>query len=214
MALTFTTNQTGASPDYAKYLGSNPVKHDKLNQPDLLNFTLIPFGAIVSTGNSFLLESSGKLLLESSGYLISEISSGVVGFVKLTRGTRIVLSSGTYANWFTGYITNDPSLSYLGTANNIPQWGYVYEATDDSYILNLKPVGLIPPFINTTSGAIIKQMVRLLDVDSSFDVSGIGVGISVSRYIVDPNKKFTEILQDFTDPMAYRWRWPMRRCCA
>lgn len=176
MALTFTTNQSGATADYAKYLSGSPSKNDQVNQPTFLDFSLIPYNS---------------------------------AFVKLTRGTRIVLSTSTYPNWFTGYITNDPTLSFLGSkivaGVKTPIYGYTYEATDDSYLLNLNPVGILPPFVNSSTGAIIKALINQLDIYDLFDVTNVAAGAAISRYIVDPNKKFTEILADFTDPMGYRW---------
>src|SRR5690349_21569697 len=73
-------------------------------------------------------------------------------FVKLTRGAYITLTNSTYGTWYTGFITNDPELEYLGTKSGVPVHGFVYEATSDEYLLNLKNIGIVPPFINTNQG--------------------------------------------------------------
>jgi Right handed beta helix region len=127
-------------------------------------------------------------------------------FVKPTRGTYIVVDTKTYPKWFTGYITNDPELTYLGTRNNVPTWGYVYEATDDSYLLNLKPIGVIPPLVNTTSGKILKTILKVLDPTGVFDVSGIQDGIMFARYNADPNLHFGDVIKQLADASAFRYR--------
>lgn len=127
-------------------------------------------------------------------------------FVKLTRGAYINFNTTTFPNWFTGYVTNDPELEYLGTAHNAPVYGYKYEATDDSYILNLKPLGLIAPYLNTFSGAILKNLVSILDPDGIFDVSNIGTGVMFARYVVDPNKRFADVVKELSDASAHKFR--------
>lgn len=130
-----------------------------------------------------------------------------LNFVKLNRGAYLTFDTVTYPKWFTGYVTNEPQLEYLGTNSAGGQvYGYRYQATDDSYILNLKPVGLWQPFINTTAGAIIKQIVSRLDPNATFDVTGVQNGVTLSRYVVDPNRKFTEIVKELADISAFRFR--------
>lgn len=128
-------------------------------------------------------------------------------FVKLTRGAYVIFDTATYPSWFTGYITSDPELQFIGKDKTNGQiYGYVYQATDDSYILNLKYLGLWQPFINTTCGAIIRALVAALDPQGMFDVSGIQDGLAIPRYIVDPNKKFNNIVQELADLSAFRFR--------
>ncbi len=177
MAFTFTSTQAGASADYKKYLGDNPVKTDRVNDPDLFDFSLIPWDA---------------------------------GFVKLVRGAYITFNTNTYAKWFTGYVTNDPQLEFLGSSRvagvKKPIYGYRYQATDDAYVLNMKPIGLLPPFINSTCGDIIKALVRLLDPSSTFTTTGVQNGIRLARYTIEPNKKFSEVVKELCDLSAFRFR--------
>jgi len=85
-------------------------------------------------------------------------------FVKLARGNYFTVSTYLYGLWFSGYITNDPDYEYLGkdSATDNPVWGYKYNATAEEYLLNLKPIGIIPPYLNTTQGAILKDLVSRL----------------------------------------------------
>ena len=174
MSLSVQTNQAGANSEYRFYVSGPMVKTDKINSPDLLDFTLINYD-----GN----------------------------MVKLVRGTHIVVSTSTYGVWFTGYITNEPTPVYLGTKKNIPQWQYNYQATGAEYLLNLKPFGIMRPFINTTQGAIIKALInRLTPAGVTFDVSGIQDGQYVPRFVVDPNKHFTEIVNNFAQSAHYAFQ--------
>lgn len=126
-----------------------------------------------------------------------------VAFVKLGRGDFININSTTYPNWFTGYITNDPEITYLGVdKNHNPVWGYRYQASRDELILSLKPLGLIPPFINSTMGSIIKAVVASLD-PGLFDVTNVDDGPLVAQYTIDPNKKFIDLTKDLCEAASY-----------
>jgi hypothetical protein len=127
-------------------------------------------------------------------------------FVKLVRGAYIALDSDTYPNWFTGYITNDPELTLIGSRAGNPVYGYRYEATDDSYLLSLNPIGVLPPFVNTSCGTILKTLVSILDSNSVFDVSGVQSGNIFARYVIDPTKKFMDIVKELADASAFRFR--------
>lgn len=126
-------------------------------------------------------------------------------FVKLIRGAYIKMGSVQTPNWFTGYITNDPELEYLGVdSHKNPIWGYKYEATDDSYMLSLKPIGLLPPFINQTADQILAALVGILDTYQIFTLN-FATGPFLARYIVDPNKKFVDIVQDLSTIADFRF---------
>lgn len=125
-------------------------------------------------------------------------------FVKLVRGSYINISTVTYPNWFTGYIIAEPELLPLGKKGGTPVWAYKYRATADEYVLSLKPLGVMKPFLNTTMGAILKQLIQQL-VPDTFDVSNIADGPFVAQYAVDPNSKFIDITQDFTQAANFRF---------
>lgn len=125
-------------------------------------------------------------------------------FIKLVRGNYVILNTTTYPYWFTGYIVNDPSLEYLGTNNNVPVWGYHYVATDDSYILNLNPLGVMPPFVNTTQGAILTALVERIQ-PGVFDTSAIQGGEPIARYVVNPNDRFSDVVKAFGDAAYYQF---------
>jgi hypothetical protein len=127
-------------------------------------------------------------------------------FVKMRRGWYINLNSVTYPNWFTGYITNDPELEYLGTTgtSHTPTWGYRYRATSDEYILNLKPIGIVPAFTNMNMGDIIKYLANRL-APGVFTVTNVQNGIRLARYVPDPQAKFSDIVKDFSEQAQYQF---------
>src|SRR5581483_9959003 len=124
-------------------------------------------------------------------------------FVKPTRGAYVSITTDTYGLWYTGYITNDPELIYLGSKNNAPVWGYVLKATSDEYALNQQPLGIMPPFINTTQGEILRKLVQRLDPNGLFNPASIWDGQKVARYKVDPAKKFSDVVKEFSDSSNY-----------
>lgn len=174
---TLQTNQAGAPPDYSPYLYGPVTKTDNMNTPTTLGFT------IVSTGNSIPV---------------------------LKRGTYISLTTDTYGIWFTGFIVNEPSLTFLGSqtvgAVKLPLYGYVYQATSDELLLNMGMIGIINPYMNTTQGEIIKDLISLLaPAGWNFDTSGIQDGQIMPRYVPDPTKKFTQVMADFCKQANYRY---------
>jgi hypothetical protein len=175
MPVTFTSTMAGASSDYMRYLwleGSPLRKTDRYRDSDLLDFALVPWDA---------------------------------SFVRLTRGSYIKIMTSTYGStpWFTGYISNDPEPSWLGMGPGRSKvWGYRYQATSDEYILSLKPLGIIPPFLNTTAGDIIKRLVSKI-APGVFDVTGVDAGPMIAQFVVDPNKKFLEVIRELSEAVAY-----------
>ncbi len=174
MAHSFITTNVGFSPEYKRYLFGYPVKHDKVNEPDLLDFSL----------------ASGE----------------DPAFVKLSRGCYVKLTTDTYGLWFSGYITNEPELQFLGAhpTTGAAVYGYVYQATSDDYILNLQPVGLLPPYINTTVGGIIRDLAGRI-APGVFVDTDVDDGPIVAYFPVDPNKKFGEIVKELADNTFYRF---------
>jgi hypothetical protein len=174
MAHSFITTNVGFSSEYKRYLFGYPVKHDKVNEPDLLDFSLA--------------------------------SGGDPAFVKLSRGCYVKLTTDTYGLWFSGYITNEPELEFLGAhpTTGAAVYGYNYQATSDDYILNLQPVGLLPAYINTTVGGIIRDLVERL-APGVFTTTDVDNGQIIAYYPIDPNKKFGEIVKELADNTFYRF---------
>lgn len=174
---TLSTTQAGASAEYLRYSYGTITKTDRAGDPTLLDFRTIP-----SDPN----------------------------FVKLTRGAYITLNTAKYGIWFTGFVTNDAELEYIGSRTvagvKTPVFGYIYQATSDDYLLNLKPIGIVPPFVNTTQGAILRYLIDILSPAGwTFDVSGIADGQVITRYVIDPIKKFSEVVKDLAATANYQF---------
>lgn len=125
-------------------------------------------------------------------------------FVKLNRGNYIKFTTNTYGVWFTGYITNEPEYTYLGAASGVPQWGYKYEASSDEVILSQNTLGIMPPFINATQGGILQALAERI-APGLFDYTNLSAGMTLARYIVDPTKKFSDVVKEFSNSAVYRF---------
>lgn len=123
-------------------------------------------------------------------------------FVQLNRGAYIRFNTATYPNWFTGYITSQPERVYVGTKAGVPTWIYNYEATSDDYILNLNTIGVLPLFIGVTMGYVISYLANLL-APGVFDTSNVSDGLLLASYNITPDKRFSDIIKDFTNSSNY-----------
>jgi hypothetical protein len=124
-------------------------------------------------------------------------------YVHLDRGAYIAISSTTYPEWFTGFIINEPEATFLGDkGNKTPVWGYTYQATSDEYILSMKPLGVIQPFLNMTMGAILKALAEMI-APGLFDYTNIQDGPLLAQYQVEPDKQFKDVFKDLCDAAGY-----------
>lgn len=133
--------------------------------------------------------------IKGADLLDFSLAAGVPGFVKLKRGAYIDINSSVFPHWFTGYVTNDPQPTYLGSRGGVPAWGYTYQATGDEYLLSLNTLGLVRPFMNVHMGTVLKRLVDLL-APGIFDVSNIQDGPLLAQYIVDPTQHFFNVSAD------------------
>jgi hypothetical protein len=172
MAITFTTTQVGANSDYTKFLWKEGYA---ITKTDRKHETVLLDFALAQSGS---------------------------GFVKLKRGAYIDISSTIYPHWFTGFVTNDPDLIYLGSKGGLPYWGYRYYAAADEYILSLNPVGIVPTFFNIHMGAIIKSLANRA-APGLFDVTNVADGPLVAQYTVDPTKSFFDVTTDLCGAASY-----------
>lgn len=181
MALTITSTQPMSSENYNRYLWNENTPMTKTDNQG--DAVLLDF-ALVPTDSDF---------------------------VKLKRGSYVTVNTSKYPKWFTGYITNDPELEYLGTVGHppvSPVWGYKYQATSDEFILSTKLIGLFLPFVNMTMGAILKKIISnilptLPSHSPIFDVTNIDDGPLMAVYAADPTKKFSDIVKELSDSSCY-----------
>ena len=175
-------------------------------------YTGIPVGVVLSCEENpglnyarYIYDTPTKSDRDGDSILLDFTLADVdASFVQLRRGNYITFTTQTYPRWFTGYITNEPEYVFLGEQDHVPHWGYKYEASSDDYILSLNPLGIIPPFMNMTQGAIIKQLVSLVS-PNLFDVSNVQDGVLLARYVVNPVQKFADLIKTFATNSVYRF---------
>lgn len=128
------------------------------------------------------------------------------GFVLPRRGSYFTLSTDSDPKYWTGYVTNAPQLEYVGkySPTDQPTWSWHFTGTDDSYILNLAPLGILPVYINQTQGSILKDLAARI-APGVFNTTNISDGQFVPYYFVDPVKTFGEIVKEFAEAAYYRF---------
>jgi hypothetical protein len=178
-----------------------------------ISFTTTQAGATGINFEKYLFEKPVKAeRYKDPGTLDFALAPGA-GFVKLKRGAYITIDTVTYPKWFTGFITNEPELTYFGVSGGAPHWGYRYQATSDEYALNLRPIGIIEPFMNRTMGEILKALIVRItnsaivsNIAATFDLSGIQDGPLVAQYTIDPNKYFLDVVNDLCEAASFVFR--------
>jgi len=172
--------------DYTRYLAapdqSPGVLRDRLNLPALLDFTLVP---------------------ADEHFLPPRRSA----FVRLEGLAESLPPGGPRAPGplFTGFITNEPEMQYLGLRNGRPLYGYRYQATSEEYLLNVKRAGLLPPFLNQTAGAILRSLTEHLQ-PGRFDTASVAEGAFVPFYSVDPGQSWSEIARELAERSRFYYR--------
>jgi hypothetical protein len=179
-----------------RYLSGTPTKTDRTGDPDFLDFTL------VNTDVGFARLKRGDYITINS--------PAVNGYGAMFYGSDAFGSptaSPSYGTWFSGYLTQEPDFDYLGkdSVTKLPMWSFKYRATSDDVILNQRALGILPPFVNMTMGAILKALAALL-APGMFDVTGVQNGLTLARYVPDPKKKFSDVVDDFCKIARYRFR--------
>jgi hypothetical protein len=172
--------------DYTRYLlsaeRSPVVLRDRMNLPALLDFTLVPADA---------------------QFVVPRRSA----YVRLT-GLADALPPGgprVPGPLFTGYITNEPATEFLGVLNRQPIYGYRCQATSEEYLLNVKRIGLLPPFLNQTAGQILRLLVAHLQ-PGRFDTSNVAEGAFIPLFVADPEKSWSEIARELAERSGHYYR--------
>ena len=128
------------------------------------------------------------------------------GFVLPRRGSYFTLATDSDPKYWTGFVVNAPQLEYIGKhpVTDQPTWSWKFQGTDDSYILNLAPLGILPVYINQTQGAIIKDLANRI-APGKFNTTGVLDGQLVQYFFVNPTSTFGEIVKDFAESAYYRF---------
>lgn len=172
--------------DYTRYLAAPErtpaVLQDQVNLPALFDFALVPADMhFVAPRRSAYVRLEG---------LAESLPPG---------GPRVP------GPLFTGFITNEPAVEFLGVANGRPVYGFRYQASSEEYLLNVKRVGLLPPFLNQTAGAILKFLVEHLQ-PGRFDTTAIADGARIPVFVADPDDTWTEIARELAERSGFYYR--------
>jgi hypothetical protein len=172
--------------DFTRYLAaperSPAVLRDRMNQPSLLDFTLLP---------------------ADTRFVVPRRSAFVI-----VEGLADALPPGgprAPGPLFTGYITNEPAIEFLGTVNGRPVHGYRCQATSEEYLLNVKRIGLLPPFLNQPAGEILRILTERLQ-PGRFDTSGIADGARIAQFLADPDQSWSEVARELAERSGFSYR--------
>jgi len=172
--------------DYTRHLvepdRSPAVLRDRMNLPTLLDFALAP-------ADDLFLAPHRSAYVRLTG-LADALPPG---------GPRVA------GPLFTGYITNEPAIEFLGTRNSRPVYGYRYQATSEEYLLNIKRIGLLPPFLNQTAGQILRFLVDYLQ-PGRFDTAAVAEGAFVPYFVADVERGWSEIARELAERSGFYYR--------
>jgi hypothetical protein len=175
----FIDNRDGFGPrDFTKFLmDSNQFfKHTK-NEPQLFEFNVV-------------------------------MASGVSGWVIPKRGAYVRFIDDRwqrkYAGMqdgvlYTGYVTEEPDLIFLGKDAGNEAWGYSVKTTSDEYLANIKKLPNVT-YVNKTRGFILVDLLRRMFEDSSvfpFDAAGVTDGGTEQLYQVETQQTWSEVASTF-----------------
>lgn len=172
--------------DYTRYLASpsrSPlVLRDRVNLPALLDLSLVP-------ADAYFLPPHRSAYVRLTG-LADALPPG---------GPRV---PGAI---FTGYVTSEPVIEYLGLHNGSPLYGYRLQATSEEYLLNIKRIGVLPPFLNQTAGQILRMLAERLQ-PGRFDTNGIADGGLVPYYLPNPDTSWSEVARELAERSGFYFR--------
>ncbi len=108
---------------------------------------------------------------------------------------------------YTGYVTEEPDLVFLGKADGAEKWGYNVKTTSEEFLANSKrlPAGV---YVNKTRGYILVDLLRRMFSESEafpFDASGVRDGGTERLYQVDTNQTWAEIAATFARADGYSY---------
>lgn len=172
--------------DYTRYLTSPSqapvVLRDRMNSPALLDFSLLP------ANDEFATPRRGA-------------------YVRLT-GLADALPPGgprVPGPFFTGYVTNEPAIEFLGVRNAKPLYGYRLQATSEEYLLNIKRIGTLPPFLSQTAGQILRFLTELLQ-PGRFNTEGVADGAVIPYFAAEPDSSWSEIARQLAERSGFYYR--------
>jgi hypothetical protein len=172
--------------DYTRYVASPeqspPTLRDRINQPALLDWGLVSADAsFVVPRRSAYVRLSGRVGNPAAG------ASPLAGAI------------------FTGLITSEPAADFLGVAEGRAVHGWRCQATSEEYLLNVKRVGLLPPFLNQTAGGILTFLAEHL-LPGRFDHSSVADGPLIPYFSVQADALWSNVARHLAERAGYFYR--------
>lgn len=188
--------------DYTRYVADGSLSvEDSINVPTITNFILTP------TDNSFVPPPRSSYVQVVSGtYQQGTYAPGGVSQSYQSGG-----GYGTGKLLATGFVTNLPSVEYLGLSPKMISYGeqqlsYKVNVTSDEWLLNSRVVPYIPAFINRTQGEILASIAQTL-APGFFDVTTyVMSGDIVPYFQYSPDQTWSDIAKTFGDSSRYRYK--------
>jgi len=172
--------------NYTRYLASPdraPVTlRDRINFPALLDFYLLP------ADERFTPPRRGAYVRMTG--LANALPPG---------GPRIA------GPLFTGFLTSEPSTEHLGVTGGGPMQGYRCQATSEEYLLNVKRIGALPPFLSQTAGAILRFLTEHLQ-PGRFDLSAVSDGAFIPHFAAMPEQTWSGIASELAERSGHFYR--------
>ncbi len=130
------------------------------------------------------------------------LADGLASFQVPEAGNRVRVITGTYPNFFTGYLTQTPKRELVGKAvgSNSPVYGYRCHALSEERRLEWQTelhFPTLPPFVNKYQGEIIKELISILG--GGFTTTNVDNGILVPFFRVRPEEGFMDTVRRLSD---------------
>ncbi len=172
--------------DYTRYLAAADrtpaVLHDELNLPARFDFVLLPADLEFRAPSR-----SAYVRLEG---LAESLPPG---------GPRVA------GPLFTGFVAHEPEVEFLGVANGQPVYGFRYQAAGEEYLLNVKRIGLLPPFLNQTAGQILRFLVEHLQ-PGRFDTTAVAEGARIPVFRANPEAAWSDVARELAERSGFYYR--------
>jgi hypothetical protein len=161
---------------------TSPVLRDRMNLPSLFDFSLAP-----ADGNFVAPRRSAYIRVTGLADALPPGAPRVPGPL------------------FTGYITNEPAIEFLGVRNGQLFYSFRCQATSEEYLLNIKSIGIVAPFLNQAAGQILRLLTQKLQ-PGRFDTSAIIDGAVIPYYAPQPDTSWSEIARELAERSGFVYR--------
>jgi len=130
-------------------------------------------------------------MLNAPAKLSFSLLSNSGAFVIPANGARVSLTRNDGSFLFTGYLTQAPSVEYLGWGQQAPVYRYQVVAASDEVLLDQKALPDRAPFVEQSAGWALRQIAEEL-LPGVFETSAVQDLDVIASYAATPEKKFSE----------------------